>query len=127
LSSSCFTMIFSARLFSSKSSTKETTPLNWVAWYRWSQLLARSKMEAIRPGLNRRYNAIYAFIEEIIRECMDSGEFKHDTGPNSVATILFAAVDGLVLHHATTDVSIDWPSVRHALVGMVLKGVKAGR
>ncbi|MCK4702684.1 hypothetical protein KAT55_04945 [Candidatus Bathyarchaeota archaeon] len=59
-------------------------------------------MEAIRPGLNRRYNAIHAFIEEIIREGVNSGEFKHDTGPNSVVTILFAAADGLVLHHATT-------------------------
>jgi len=60
-------------------------------------------MEPIRPGLNRRYNAIHAFIEEIIREGVDIGEFKHYTGPNSVATILFAAADGLVLHHATTD------------------------
>jgi hypothetical protein len=98
-----------------------------VVWYRWSQLRARSKMEAIRPGLNRRYNAIHAFVEEIIREGVDSGEFKHDTDPKAWPPYCSQRPTAWSSNHATTDASIDWPSVRHALVGMVLEGIKAGR
>jgi len=66
-----------------------------------------SRTPSLTPGLTRRYNGIHRFIKGIIEEGVESGVFREGVSADQVATILFAAADGLNLHYATAGIKVD--------------------
>ncbi|MCX6649802.1 MAG: TetR/AcrR family transcriptional regulator [Candidatus Bathyarchaeota archaeon] len=82
-----------------------------------------SRTPSLAPGLTRRYNGIHGFIKGIIEEGVESGVFREDVSADQVATILFAAADGLNLHYATAGIDVDWHRTEETLLDTVLNGL----
>jgi AcrR family transcriptional regulator len=84
-----------------------------------------SRMPALEPDMQRRYDTIHAFIAEIFEEGVSSGEFRRDTDEEGLTTILFATLDGLSLHSATLGRTFDSNKLRETLLRTVLHGILA--
>jgi hypothetical protein len=82
-----------------------------------------SRKKSLVPGLNKRYNTIESFIEEIIKEGVTNGEFRKSVDPATLSALLFATVDGLTLHWVTMGVDLDWDHLKEILLDTVLKGI----
>jgi AcrR family transcriptional regulator len=82
-----------------------------------------ARTPSLAPGLTRRYNGIHGFIKGIIAEGVESGEFRGDVDADQVASILFAAADGLNLHCATAGIDVDWRRAEGAFRDLVLNGL----
>lgn len=82
-----------------------------------------ARTPALAPGLTRRYAGIHGFIKGIISEGVESGEFRADVDVGQVASILFAAADGLNLHYATAGIEVDWRQTGDAFHDLVLNGL----
>lgn len=88
-------------------------------------MISSSRIEALKPDLQRRYDTIHAFITELIEEGVSKGELKPDTDPKNITSILFATLDGLSLHYATLGIKFDSKKLRSALMNMVLNGIQS--
>ncbi len=88
-------------------------------------MVAASRMEALEPDMQRRYETIHAFIVEIFEEGIQNGEFKADIDTESLTSILFAALDGLGLHYATLGIEFDAKRLQDTLMKVVLEGILA--
>jgi len=84
-----------------------------------------SRMPALEPDLQKRYDTIHSCIAEIFEGGVRSGEFRKDTDPDSLTTILFATLDGLSLHSATLGRKFESDKLRETLLGTVLHGILA--
>ncbi len=82
-----------------------------------------ARTPALAPGLRRRYDGVHDFIEGLVREGVESGEFREDVDADKVAAILFAAADGLNLHYATAGIDVDWHRTELVFLELVLNGL----
>jgi len=82
-----------------------------------------SQRDSLAPGIERRYNKIRSFIEDIIVEGINSGDFRGEVSPRDVAALLFATADGLTLHYATAGVDIEWQHIEKAFLDLALNGL----
>lgn len=82
-----------------------------------------SQRESLAPGIERRYTEIHSFIEGIVAEGIESGDFMSEVSPRDVATLLFATADGLTLHYATTGVDLEWQLIGKAFLDLTLNGL----
>ncbi len=88
-------------------------------------MVAASRMEALEPDMQRRYETIHSFIVEIFEEGIQNGEFKADVDTESLTSILFAALDGLGLHYATLGIEFDAKRLQDTMMRVVLEGILA--
>jgi AcrR family transcriptional regulator len=86
-------------------------------------MVAASRMEALAPRIESRYRETVGLLRDTIQGGVDSGEFRGDVDACMVASILFAAADGLTFHFATSGASFDWGHVNGVLLDLVLNGV----
>jgi len=86
-------------------------------------MVAASRMEALAPRMEARYNETVGILKGTIQEGVDSGEFRGNTDAGDVAAILFAAADGMTFHFATSGVNFDWRRMKRALIDTVLNGI----
>ncbi len=63
-------------------------------------------------------------MRDTIQGGVDSGEFHCDVDVGEVASIIFAAADGLTFHFATSGVSFDWGRMNRVLLDLVLNGIR---
>jgi AcrR family transcriptional regulator len=88
-------------------------------------MVAASRMKAMEPDMQKRYETIHTFIAEIFEEGIENGEFKADIDSESLTSILFAALDGLGLHYATLGIEFDAKQLQDTLMKVVLEGILA--
>jgi AcrR family transcriptional regulator len=86
-------------------------------------MVAASRMEALAPRMEARYNETVGILKNTIQEGIDSAEFRDDVNAGEVAAILFAAADGMTFHFATSGVNFDWHRMNQALLDTVLNGI----
>jgi AcrR family transcriptional regulator len=86
-------------------------------------MVAASRMEALAPRMEARYNETVGILKNTIQEGVDSGEFRGNTDAGDVAAILFAAADGMTFHFATSGVNFDWHRMKRVLIDTVLNGI----
>ncbi len=85
--------------------------------------VAAPRIKSLMHKQDDRYRAGHSLVAEIIREGVQSGEFKEGIDVDISASILLAVVDGLSLHWATTTREFDWAKVRAQLSTIVLNGM----
>lgn len=88
-------------------------------------MISSSRMEALEPGLQKRYDTIHAFIAELLEEGISRGELKADIDSKNLTSILFATLDGLSLHYSTLGIKFDSRKLKSSLMNMVLSGILA--
>jgi AcrR family transcriptional regulator len=86
-------------------------------------LVAASRMEALAPRIEAKYRETVGLIRDTIQGGVDSGEFRGDVDAGDVASILFAAADGLTFHFATSGVNFDWRRMNKVLLDLILNGI----
>ena len=86
-------------------------------------MIAASRMAALGPDLQKRYETIHRFIFDIVEEGIRNGEFKSDIDSKSLTSLLFATFEGLSLHYATLGIEFDSRKLHETLVNLVLKGI----
>ena len=86
-------------------------------------MIEASRMKSLQPGLESRYSKIHSFISELIDEGINKGEFRQDIDADTLASILFAALDGLSLHWATTSKAFDMQKIKETMITSILKGI----
>jgi len=86
-------------------------------------MVAASRMEALAPRMEARYNETVGILKNTIQGGIDAGEFRSDLNAGEVAAILFAAADGMTFHFATSGVNFDWRRMNKALLDTVLNGI----
>ncbi len=87
-------------------------------------IVAASRMEALAPRIEARYRETIGLLRDTIQGGVDSGEFRCDVDVGEVASIIFAAADGLTFHFATSGVSFDWGRMNRVLLDLVLNGIR---
>jgi AcrR family transcriptional regulator len=88
-------------------------------------MVAASRMKALEPDMQKRYETIHTFIREIFEEGVENGEFKRDLDSKALTSILFAALDGLGVHYATLGIEFDAKRLQDTLMKVVLEGILA--
>lgn len=88
-------------------------------------MVAASRMKALEPDMQKRYETIHTFIREIFEEGAGNGEFKRDLDSEALTSILFASLDGLGLHYATLGIEFDAKRLQDTLMKVVLEGILA--
>jgi AcrR family transcriptional regulator len=86
-------------------------------------MVAASRIEALAPRMEARYNDTVGILKNIVQEGIDSGEFRGDLNAGEVAAIIFAAADGMTFHFATSGVNFNWRRMNEALLDTVLNGI----
>ena len=81
------------------------------------------RVKSLQHGVNTRYGTAHSFITGIINEGMRKGEFKQDIDADAMASILFATIDGIYLHWATTGRDFDWQKMKSTFLAMLLEGI----
>ena len=86
-------------------------------------LVAASRMETLAPRIEARYKETVGILRKTIQNGINSGEFRGDIDAGEIASILFAAADGMTFHFATSGVIFDWHQMNKILLDMVLNGI----
>ncbi|MBC8224033.1 TetR/AcrR family transcriptional regulator [Candidatus Bathyarchaeota archaeon] len=88
-------------------------------------MVAASRMKALEPDMQKRYETIHTFINEIFEEGVENGEFRKDLDSDALTSILFASLDGLGVHYATLGIEFDAKRLQDTLMKVVLEGILA--
>lgn len=86
-------------------------------------MIAASRMAALGPDLQKRYETIHRFIVDIVEEGIKNGEFKSDIDSRSLTSLLFATFEGLSLHYATLGIEFDSKKLQETLANLAFKGI----
>lgn len=82
----------------------------------WAQLLCeRSVRRRFAAHLERRR----VLLGEAIAEGIRTGDYGTDVAPETLARIVLAIVDGLMLHAAVEPAGVRWASVRQGIDGLI--------
>lgn len=86
-------------------------------------MIAASRIKSITTDLQNRYKTIQQFIIELIEEGKRNKEFKPEIDSESLASLLFATLDGLGLEYATLGMEFDTDRLKKTLMSTILDGI----
>lgn len=86
-------------------------------------MIAASRIESITKDMQNRYKTIQLFITELIEEGIKKGEFNPEIDSNSLASLLYATLEGLGLEYATLGIEFDSNRLKDTLMNLILKGI----
>jgi len=86
-------------------------------------MIAASRIESITKEMQNRYNTIQLFITELIEEGIKKGEFKPEIDSKSLASLLYATLEGLGLEYATLGIKFDANLLKKTLMNLILNGI----
>jgi AcrR family transcriptional regulator len=97
---------------------RRTARLNMEFW------AASPKISGLERVLNEQYKRLQTFLQSAINEAVKKGEIRKDVDPESLSTILLAALDGLELHWTILGRDFDWQKIRTTFCEVILNGLK---
>ncbi len=83
------------------------------------------RVESLHHKMESHYKMVHKFIAEMISEGIKKGEFRQDIDPDALSSIIHAAINGLLLHRATTGQDFDWQKIRSTFLTVVFEGINA--
>ncbi|MHA2031371.1 MAG: TetR/AcrR family transcriptional regulator [Candidatus Kariarchaeaceae archaeon] len=86
-------------------------------------MIAASRIESITKEMQNRNKTIQLFITELIDEGIKKGEFKPEIDSKSLASLLFATLEGLGLEYATLGIEFDADRLKATFMDLILKGI----
>jgi AcrR family transcriptional regulator len=111
--------IFKATFGSSVACTRE------ICMMQTEFMVTASRIESLRPDLQRRHNTIHRFVVDIIEEGKELGEIKRDLDSESMVSLVFATLDGLGFQYATLGTRFDVDRLEKVLMKMVFRDLAA--
>lgn len=85
--------------------------------------VASSRLPKMRKQHREQQLAVVKLLESTIEEGVQTREFRKDVDPNSVATILLSAINGLSNLLITAGMKFQWDKIKDALVSTVKVGI----
>lgn len=89
-----------------------------------SRLLLVTMAEAVqdgqvREGLHRRFGALVAYLQDIIRDGVARGLFRPDVDATALAALLLCCGDGVAVYWVTETPAVDLRAMRAAMLAML--------
>lgn len=81
------------------------------------------RIKSLQRGRDNQLRAYHDFVFKIIKEGVESGEFRNEIDPDSAACIIVGMVDGLSFDWATTTFDFDWALLKRQALELLTRGL----
>lgn len=81
------------------------------------------RIKSLQLARDNQLRAFHDFVFKIVKEGVESGEFRSEIDPDSAACIIVGMVDGLSFDWATTTFDFDWTLLKKQSLELFTKGL----
>jgi len=81
------------------------------------------RIKSLQRSRDNQLRAVHDFVFKIVKEGVESGEFRSEIDPDSAACIIVGMVDGLSFDWATTTFDFDWSLLKKQSLELFTRGL----